>query len=78
MFGYITTCFMSVASGLAIYFTLVLIKQRWVRTLHHLITYLLLPPIAFVITNIISNNFAFEKIRFSKYCNAVEKIFSGQ
>ena len=58
MFGYITTCFMSVASGLAIYFTLVLIKQRWVRTLHHLITYLLLPPIAFVITNIISNNFA--------------------
>ena len=58
MCGYITSCFMSVASGLAIYFTLVIIKQRWVRTLHHLITYLLLPPIAFVITNIISNNFA--------------------
>ena len=28
--------------------------------------------------NYIDENFAFEKIRFSKYCNAVEKIFSGQ
>ena len=37
---------------------LIVIRQKWVNTLHYLITYLLLPPIAFVITNVISNNLA--------------------
>ena len=49
---------LSIISGLAIYFSLILIRQRWVITLHHLITYMLLPPIAFVITKVISNNLA--------------------
>jgi len=49
---------LSVFSGLAIFFSLVLIKQRWANTLHHLMTYLLLPPISFVITQMIADNFA--------------------
>ena len=45
-------------SGLIIYIVLIVIQQKWVNTLHYLITYLLLPPITFVITNVISNNLA--------------------
>ena len=52
------SCFFSVASGLLIYLTLIIIKQNWVNTIHYLITFLLLPPITFVITNVISNNLA--------------------
>jgi len=48
----------SVTSGLLIYLTLIIIKQNWVNTIHYLITFLLLPPITFVITNVISNNLA--------------------
>ncbi len=55
---YILNCFLSILSGLIIFLTLIFIKQRWANTLHHLMTYLLLPPIAFVITKMISNNFA--------------------
>ena len=51
-------CFFSALSGLIIYISLIVIQQKWVNTLHYLITYLLLPPIAFVITNVISNNLA--------------------
>jgi len=51
-------CFFSALSGLIIYILLIVIQQKWVNTLHYLITYLLLPPIAFVITNVISNNLA--------------------
>ena len=50
--------FLSVSSGLLIYLTLIFIKQNWVNTIHYLITFLLLPPITFVITNVISNNLA--------------------
>lgn len=50
--------FFSVVSGLLIYLTLITIKQNWVNTIHYLITFLLLPPITFVITNVISNNLA--------------------
>jgi len=49
---------MSVASGGIIYLTLIFIKQNWANTIHYLITFLLLPPITFVITNVISNNLA--------------------
>jgi|TARA_Y100000389_G_scaffold191366_1_gene217417 hypothetical protein len=52
------SAFYSVASGLLIYLTLIVIKQNWVNTIHYLITFLLLPPITFVITNVISNNLA--------------------
>ena len=45
-------------SGALIYFTLVFIRQNWVNTFHYFLTFLLLPPVALVITNIISNNFA--------------------
>ena len=51
-------CSFSALSGLIIYILLIVIQQKWVNTLHYLITYLLLPPIAFVITNVISNNLA--------------------
>ena len=45
-------------SGLVIFTSLVLIGQKWVRNLHLLITYLLFPLVAYVITNVISNNLA--------------------
>ena len=45
-------------SGLVIFTSLVLIGQKWVRNLHLLIPYLLLPLVAYVITNVISNNLA--------------------
>ena len=48
----------SVASGAIIYVTLIIIKQNWVNTIHYLITFLLLPPITFIITKVISNNLA--------------------
>ena len=54
----IINAILSVCSGLAIFFSLILIKQRWANTLHHLMTYLLLPPISFVITQMIADNFA--------------------
>ena len=54
----IINCSFSALSGLIIYISLIVIQQKWVNTLHYLITYLLLPPIAFVITNVISNNLA--------------------
>ncbi len=49
---------LSAVSGLLIFITLVLIGQRWVRNIHLLVTYLLLPLVAYVITNVISNNLA--------------------
>tara|TARA_B110000483_G_C18003001_1_gene468011 strand:+ start:111 stop:713 length:603 start_codon:yes stop_codon:yes gene_type:complete len=49
---------MSVASGGIIYLTLIFIKQNWANTIHYLITFLLLPPITFIITKVISNNLA--------------------
>jgi len=56
--SFIIECSLSALSGLIIYFLLIVIQQKWVNTLHYLITYLLLPPVAFVITNVISNNLA--------------------
>ena len=56
--AFILNCSFSVLSGLIIYILLIVIRQRWVSTLHYLMTYLLLPPIAFVITIVISNNLA--------------------
>lgn len=50
--------FLSTLSGLIIFLSLILIGQNWVRNLHLLITYLLLPLVAYVITNVISNNLA--------------------
>ena len=58
MINILFNCLYSVASGLLIYLTLIMIKQNWANTIHYLITFLLLPPITFVITNVISNNLA--------------------
>ena len=49
---------LSSLSGLIIFLSLVLMGQKWVRNLHLLVTYLLLPLVAYVITNVISNNLA--------------------
>lgn len=49
---------LSSVSGLIIFLSLVILGQNWVRNLHLLITYLLLPVVAYVITNVISNNLA--------------------
>ena len=54
----ILNCFSSIAAGFLIYITLIIVRQNWVNTVHYLITFLLLPPITFVITNVISNNLA--------------------
>ena len=58
MFQPILISLISVASGAIIYVTLIIIKQNWVNTIHYLITFLLLPPITFIITKVISNNLA--------------------
>ena len=58
MSSILVNSFFSIVSGLLIYLTLIIIKQNWVNTIHYLITFLLLPPITFVITNVISNNLA--------------------
>jgi hypothetical protein len=49
---------LSSISGFIIFLSLVMLGQNWVRNLHLLITYLLLPLVAYVITNVISNNLA--------------------
>ncbi len=49
---------LTIFSGLLIYFTLVLIKQNWVNTLHYFLTFLILPITTYVITKVISNNLA--------------------
>lgn len=54
----IFNCFSSIAAGFLIYITLIIIRQNWVNTVHYLITFLLLPPITLIITNVISNNLA--------------------
>ena len=58
MLNILISCLYSVAAGFLVYITLIVIKQNWVNTIHYLITFLLLPPITFVITNVISNNLA--------------------
>jgi len=58
MLSILISCLYSVVAGFLIYITLIVIKQNWVNTIHYLITFLLLPPITFVITNVISNNLA--------------------
>ena len=47
-----------ILSGFLIRLSLIICGQNWVKSYHHLATYMLLPPIAFVITIIISNNIA--------------------
>ena len=58
MTSILLNCFLSILSGFLIYFTLIIIKQLWINTFHYFLTFILLPPVSLVITNVISNNFA--------------------
>ncbi len=58
MLEIILNCFYSIILSFLIYVTLLIIRQNWVNTVHYLMTFLLLPPITFIITKVISNNLA--------------------
>jgi hypothetical protein len=58
MLEIILNCFYSIILSFLIYITLIVIKQNWVNTVHYLMTFLLLSPITFIITKVISNNLA--------------------
>ena len=58
MLEIILNCFYSIILSFLIYVTLIIIRQNWVNTVHYLMTFLLLPPITFIITKVISNNLA--------------------
>ena len=45
-------------AGLSIRVMLSLVKQRWVSTYHHTMSYMLLPVITFIITKVITGNIA--------------------
>lgn len=49
---------LAMLSGLSIRVMLSLVRQRWVSTYHHTMSYILLPLITFVITKVISGNIA--------------------
>lgn len=49
---------LAVFSGLSIRVVLTLVKQRWVSTYHHTMSYTLLPLITLIITTVISGNIA--------------------
>lgn len=49
---------LSIFSGFFLFFSLIIIKQKWVNTFYYFLSFLLLPPIALTITKIISNNLA--------------------
>jgi hypothetical protein len=54
----LTPALLAMASGLTIRVMLSMVKQRWVSTYHHTMSYILLPLITFVITKSISGNIA--------------------
>ena len=49
---------LAMLSGLSIRVLLSLVKQKWVSTYHHTMSYILLPVITFVITKVITGNIA--------------------
>ena len=54
----VITCIMLTICGYIIRQSLLFVGQNWVVGYHHLVTYLLLPNIAFIITTVIANNIA--------------------
>ena len=54
----LSTCVMLTLGGFLIRQSLLFVGQNWVVGYHHLVTYLLLPNIAFVISTVIANNIA--------------------
>ena len=57
-FEYIILILLSSGLGLSIRYTLSFAKQSWVTTMHHTLSYCLLPTITMVITILISGNLA--------------------
>tara|TARA_B100000900_G_C20365251_1_gene628054 strand:- start:97 stop:756 length:660 start_codon:yes stop_codon:yes gene_type:complete len=49
---------LAILSGLLLRISLQLIGQKWIRTFHHTLSYVLLPVITLVITKVISGNIA--------------------
>ena len=49
---------LAMISGLSIRVMLSLVKQRWVSTYHHTMSYILLPLITLIVTKVISGNIA--------------------
>jgi hypothetical protein len=54
----LTPLLLAMASGLTIRVMLSLVRQQWVSTYHHTMSYILLPVITFVITKTITGNIA--------------------
>lgn len=55
---FIVAIFVAGLSGLTIRIMLTLVKQKWVATYHHTMSYILLPLITFTITKVITGNIA--------------------
>jgi len=56
--GVIITLMLAALAGLSIRIMLTLVKQKWVSTYHHTMSYILLPLITFTITKVITGNIA--------------------
>jgi len=56
--GVIMTLMLAAIAGLSIRIMLTLVKQKWVSTYHHTMSYILLPLITFTITKVITGNIA--------------------
>ncbi len=56
--GMIVALLLAAFSGLTIRIMLTLVKQKWVSTYHHTMSYILLPVITFTITKVITGNIA--------------------
>ena len=54
----IVAVFLAAVSGITIRIMLTLVKQKWVATYHHTMSYILLPVITFTITKVIAGNIA--------------------
>jgi hypothetical protein len=57
-FGIIVAVTLAAISGITIRVMLTLVKQKWVATYHHTMSYILLPVITFTITKVITGNIA--------------------
>ena len=58
IYNVFTKMLLSFFLGASLYFTLIINKFNWVKNPHHLLTFFLIPPIAFSITTAISDNLA--------------------
>ena len=48
----------SIFSGFLLFLGVLFLKQKWANTTPYFLTFLILPPVAFIITNVISSNLA--------------------